>query len=352
MGRRRVKKYPKPKPVKVRGSIRRQETRAVKQASRMSDLARTIATRHGVTIDELMVLYKTSKRTIYRDLEALEAQGYPLIREQKGLHQTAIRMRPGFTNLPQVTLGLAEIVSLYVIRSQIHFLSGTNFQADMDRLFDRLEKGLPEKDQKQLRSIGRKFFPRPEAPKSYEAKIDLIDDLIDALIRQHKVDLEYRPPAGKTANTRHRVRPYTLLTYQEGLYLIGFSETAGGIRTFAVDRMVDLQPLRTSLFDYPEEFTPSEYLADSFGIIRGEPVKIRIRFSPGVATFIAERRFHPGQKITRHADGSLTLEMRVAVSPELVTLLLGYGPDAKVLEPESLAATVADRQRQAAKQYS
>ncbi len=347
----------KKKPVRRRRReakrLRRPETRAVKQAQRLTDMARTITSRHGVTMEELEKLYRTSRRTLYRDIDALEVQGYPIFRETRADGSVAFRMRAGFQSLPQIALGLAEVISLYVIRAQSHFLSGTNIRADTDNLFERLEKGMSERDQLHLRTFGRKFYPLPDAPKSYEAQMDLLDDLIDALIRQYRVEIAYRPPAGKSAATatRHRLQPYTLLTYKEGLYLIGYSETVKGIRTFAVERIQTLRPFQTSTFDYPEDYSPGAYFSGSFGIIGGEPQTVMIRFSPNVATYISERRYSPDQKLTKEPDGSVTLELRVAVTPDLVTWLLGFGPDAKVKEPAALAATVAERHRQAAEQY-
>ncbi len=334
----------------IGASRTRQRQRGIKQAARLTDLSRTLAHRHGLSVDDLAGLYGASRRTIYRDLEALEAQGFPIVKESRSDGVVYIRMRPGFSNLPQLTLSLAETISLYVIRAQSHFLSGTNFRADIDLLFERFEKGMSEKDREQLRSFDRKFYPLPDAPKSYEQQIDLLDDLIDALIKQYGVDIIYRPPDGKP-KTKHRLHPYTLLTFKEGLYLIARSETAGGIRTFAVDRIESAQVNRGASFEYPEDYSPARYCSGSFGIIRGEPEKVAIRFSPRVATYVSERRYDPSQKLKLSADGSAVLEMTVGVTPELVSWILGFGPDARVLEPETLIARIEEDHRKAAHQY-
>ena len=49
------------------------------QAARVQGILRTLGTRQGITIGELAEEFGVTKRTLYRDLNALEKAGYPLI---------------------------------------------------------------------------------------------------------------------------------------------------------------------------------------------------------------------------------------------------------------------------------
>jgi len=51
------------------------------QAARVQGILRTLAIRHGITIGELAEEFGVTKRTLYRDLRALEAAGYPILSE-------------------------------------------------------------------------------------------------------------------------------------------------------------------------------------------------------------------------------------------------------------------------------
>ena len=51
------------------------------QAARVQGILRTLGVRHGITIGELAEEFGVTKRTLYRDLKALEEAGYPLISE-------------------------------------------------------------------------------------------------------------------------------------------------------------------------------------------------------------------------------------------------------------------------------
>jgi predicted DNA-binding transcriptional regulator YafY len=51
------------------------------QATRVQGILRTLGTRQGTTIGKLAEEFAVTKRTLYRDLKALEEAGYPLLSE-------------------------------------------------------------------------------------------------------------------------------------------------------------------------------------------------------------------------------------------------------------------------------
>ena len=54
------------------------------QAARVQGILRTLWARNGITIGELSEEFGVTKRTLYRDLRALEDSGYPIISEVAG----------------------------------------------------------------------------------------------------------------------------------------------------------------------------------------------------------------------------------------------------------------------------
>jgi predicted DNA-binding transcriptional regulator YafY len=72
------------------------------------------------------------------------------------------------------------------------------------------------------------------------------------------------------------------------------------------------------------------------GFTKGEPTKVRIRFSPVVAGYIKEKIRHDSQKLGPQEDGSLLFEADVAGTQEIKYWILGWGSHAQVLEPERL----------------
>lgn len=332
-------------------AMKKTKSDGMAQATRLQDLVRTFqARRAGLTLDELVELYGVTRRTIYRDLEHLAQAGYPLYSVAEG-HQKRWKFHDRFSEVTPLTLSMSELISLYLTRGQIRYLEGTPFAEDMDAVFGKLEKTLSPKSREQLRLFERKFLFIPDAPKTYAGRLDLLYDIMDALIRQRVCRMTYRSPRKKQTR-RWTIEPLTLATHRQGLYLFARKRGEQKVLTFAIDRIQRLEPTGES-FDYPESFRPAARIEGAFGIVGGgESHRVRIRFAPDVAHLIAERRWHPTQKVRRHKDGTLTLEMDVSgIGEELVRFVLAYGAAAEVLEPAPLRDAVAAELRKAAGVY-
>ncbi|MBI4767326.1 MAG: WYL domain-containing protein [Deltaproteobacteria bacterium] len=63
---------------------------------------------------------------------------------------------------------------------------------------------------------------------------------------------------------------------------------------------------------------------------------VKIWFSSQVAGYIKEKIWHVGQQLEPQADDSLIFEAEVAGTEEVKYWVLGWGPNACVLEPAGL----------------
>jgi proteasome accessory factor B len=79
------------------------------QAARVQGILRTLGARHGITIGELAEQFGVTKRTLYRDLKALEGAGHPLI---WGIIEgiTFWKLEPSFKGIPRVTFTPNELM--------------------------------------------------------------------------------------------------------------------------------------------------------------------------------------------------------------------------------------------------
>ena len=105
----------------------------------------------------------------------------------------------------------------------------------------------------------------------------------------------------------------------------------------------DLRPLPGSApadqgFSVPDSFSPEQYLADGKAFYAEQAETLRVRYGPAVARWIAERE---GRAVD--PDGSVTIEHPLADAEWAVRHVLQYGPDAEVLEPESVREEIRRR---------
>ncbi len=304
-------------------------------ARRLDQVRAFLNSTGGATVYEISERLGISVRTAIRYLRALEDTGERLYDDREG-RQKIWRLMPS-TREAYLRLTTSQMTSLYLSRRVFDFLEGTGFKEDLDEIFDQLGATLKRKDFVAARNLERKLFNVNEAPYIYEGRIEDVNDIITALIREDR--LEARHTSVGRGKKAFMLEPYTLLVYKKGLYLAGHSEHAGAVRTFALDgfRQVDWQ--RNDRFEYPEDYEPHQLVDGNFGLIGGDEIKVRIFFADRVVRFVKRRKWHPTQKIKK-VEGGIEFTMTVKGGVEIISWVLGFGEHAELLEPPQLRDAV------------
>ena len=134
------------------------------------------------------------------------------------------------------------------------------------------------------------------------------------------------------------------MTYSGGaLYLYAEDLATKSMKTFALSRMKDAEMLGDEEYN-ASKVTYQEAFGQEIGLVRGKGSvqKLVFIFKPGgAATFVRERIWHPTQKLTPQGDGSLHMELNIAISSWLIKWILGFEDSVEILEPASLRDQVA-----------
>lgn len=307
--------------------------RKYSQAARLHDVIRILEARYGATVDELAAECEVTRRTVYRDLDAITAAGYPLVPERQGDGTVLYRFVTGFKNLPPITFSLPELMTLYLCRGQLSFLQGTPFQEDLDAIFGRIRSSLPPRSVAHLERIAEAVAPRFQGVHDYRQQHDILADLREALLFQYRIRLHYTPARRKPEI--YLFDPYTLLFTQGALYLGGYAHNRKALRLFLVDRVQGVE-LSKERFEVPEDFSPEQLTGGAFGLVNEPPLAIRVRFAPEVAYLAGERIWHPSQQREINTDGSVTLSLAAGGKTEILAWLYGFVPHVEILEPAEL----------------
>jgi predicted DNA-binding transcriptional regulator YafY len=134
------------------------------------------------------------------------------------------------------------------------------------------------------------------------------------------------------------IHPYRLAFAQGGHYLIAYVPAYEGVRTFAVDRIKSVS-LEKQTFTPPREM-PDDIFANSLGVNTGPAERAEIAFDARIAPYVRARVWHASQEVRDADDGSLVLTMYVCHDWALRSWILGWGPFARVIAPDTLAAEV------------
>ena len=299
----------------------------------------------GVRIEEIARRVGMSKRTVYRDLRALDDELNVAVWNDGGTWGVS-----GDAFLPPLKLTQPEAMAV-VLSARLMVRYADKYDPDLAAAFQKLEAGLPEA----LRAhVDRTLAVLSERPVD-EAFSRHVHRLTRAWAERRVVTFTYQPAGydGDRQPRQARVRPYLLEPSVEthALYLIGWDETREAIRTFKVERISDLT-ITPVTFDPPAESAIEATLSRAWDIIADqEPVEVALRFSPTVAARVGEATWHPTQRVEPGPDGSLAWRATVSGTIEIRLWILSWGDDVEVLEPAGLREDVAATHRRAAENY-
>ncbi len=317
------------------------------QAARVQGILRTLWTRNGITIGELSDEFVVNRRTIYRDLRALEDSGYPLLSEVVD-GASLWSLDPSFKHVPALTFNLNELIALYSSRN-LFKAHGLPLKADLESALKKIASALPAKNIAKLERMEGILLPLAKGSRSPSIDQNVFEVIQLALLYQNPITLEYQPRRGNRS-FQCEVHPYSMVHHRGDLYLLCFVPKWNGMRHLAVEEITKAQRSRDR-FEIPADFSVSDFLNVPFGIFQGKPLSVKILFDVELASYIKGRNWHPTQKIRASRNGEILFSMTASGKEEIKSWILGFGSKAKVISPKSLRNEIEEDISKALAQY-
>ncbi len=228
-------------------------------------------------------------------------------------------------------------------------LEGTFITDAIRSLSQKISANLPSKSKDYLALLQQTIQIGMPPYKIYKAHRSSIDPIQQAIETGKTIEIRYTPLRTGRAATR-AVNPYRLWYYGGTLYLIGYCHERKDTRTFVLDRIAALQ-VTDRPFQIPFYFSIDDYFKDAFGIYRGEADAVTLLFEKKAALWVRERKWHRSQTITPLRGGKIQLDLRVAITPELMQWVMGFGAQVEVIAPVRLRRMVENEAWKVAGKY-
>jgi proteasome accessory factor B len=288
-----------------------------------------------------------SVRNVYRDLKALDGEvGLPTWSDEGrwGILESAF--------LLPLKLTLSEAMAVF-LGARLMVRYADKYDPDLGSAFEKLAASLPET----LRDhVSRSLDVLQDAPIDADF-IDHVRQLTRAWAERRVVEIDYEGAAyeGRPGErSRRTVQPFLIepSLQTHALYLIGWDEDRGAMRTFKIERIRDVRVTPRG-FEPPEGATLERDLRRGWDIIADQPpVEVVLRFSSAVADRVRETTWHPLQSTDLTGDGTLLWRSTVSGVLEIRLWILSWGDDVEVLEPADLRDQVRDMLERAAARYA
>ena len=277
--------------------------------------------------EDLASTFETSKRTIYRDIQALGEAGVPLV----AVPGRGYALMKGYF-LPPLSFNTEEATML---------LMGSDFMAqNFDAQYREAAQAagrkiagvLPERLRDDVRYLQSSIrFIAPGMVEG-EREAEMLRQLRRAIIEQTTVRFCYHTRYAQSDTDEHRIReadPYGLVHINNRWLLVAYCHWRKDVRNFRLDRVDTLELLSTT-FVRPADFSMNERKHEERGTL-----VIHALFDAEVARWVLESRSYYMTAAEETAEG-LLVTLKARQENEVLQWLLSWGRHVRVLEPASV----------------
>lgn len=183
---------------------------------------------------------EVSVRTIYRDMDTLQAAGVP-IEGERGVGYMATAQ----ITLPPLNLTLTELEALHLGLAVVGEAADEDLQRAAETLSAKIDAVLPQDRRDAQARWGFAVYPFAEA----QAGFAHMPPIRAAIRAGQKLQIDYTALTGQTS--QRTVRPLEMEYWGRVWTLTAWCEMRGDFRVFRIDRITALTPLPALFVDEP-----------------------------------------------------------------------------------------------------
>ena len=277
---------------------------------------------------------EVTTKTIHRDIAFMRDRftlpiEYDALRN--GYHYTA-----PVDSFPMLQIDEGELFALLVAEKVLQQYRGTVFEKQLSTAFRKISESLPDTVSMRLSDWDDALDIRSTGKVNVNGKI--FDLLFKSVAKGRQLEIIYTKP--NAAPEKRIIDPYQIANINNDWYLYAYDYKQDGIRCFVPARM-ESATITGQKFKRPDSFSLDQHLEGAFGpFSSGESYNIRIRFTKTAAPFIREKKWHPTQKLKELKNGCVEISLKLSHLADIRRWILGWGGQAKVLNPAELLESV------------
>ena len=180
-----------------------------------------------------------------------------------------------------------------------------------------------------------------------------IEPILNAILERNAIEIEYQK-VGQDIETKV-ISPYLLKQVNQHWFLVGFDNLKTTLtKNYSLDKIVSVKVSKEPYY-VDDKFNASQFFKYSYGIYhnyKDQPQKIKLAFTEPYINQVMNYPLSPYQTHNLSKDGkTLTVNLELYESYEIVSEILKYGASVKVLLPESLAKKIKGIAEEVARGY-
>jgi predicted DNA-binding transcriptional regulator YafY len=295
----------------------------------------------SVTLDQFLQALEISLATFKRDLEYMRDRlGAPIVwnRELNAYSYDQSEVESNQYQLPGLWFSIGEIQALLTMDALLESLQPGMLTSHIQPLRSRIRM-LLDKGDHSADEIAKRIRILPALAKSISTQH--FQSISQALLSRKRLVMTYHNRQNDSETSRE-VSPQRLIRYRDSWYLDAWCHLRGGLRSFSVDAVRQLEIIAKPAIDVDEDQLNQE-LESGYGIFSGiDTEQAVLRFSPKLARWVSHELWHPDQTSEYDEKGYFILRVPYSHDTELLMDVLKYGEQVEVLEPLKLRGKMSE----------
>ncbi|UHA75130.1 helix-turn-helix transcriptional regulator [Paenibacillus sp. 481] len=296
--------------------------------------------------EDLAALYEVGVRTIYRDIQALTEMGVPI----SSIPGIGYSLMEGYF-LPPVLLHPEEAMLLLTGVEHIGGRLDESWLAYAQGARAKMKDLLNEAGLHRVKDIHGQLCFLPHdctvTPLHRNKTEPLLGSMQQAVKRQQALHIRYETPAKNNGSveTERTIHPYGIVHTGDVWVAVAYCCLRQAIRHFRLDRIRALEALE-QYFERPDHFSLAAHMpADDRNLL------VTVTFPLSLSQQVKESRFYYMESIDERTD-CLVVKLKARQVQDVIPWLLGWGAQARIIEPLSLAEAVKEEAARIVQAYS
>jgi predicted DNA-binding transcriptional regulator YafY len=295
-------------------------------ATRLITLLMLLQRQPNQKASELAEELGVSVRSIQRYINMLDDMGIPIYSE-RGPYGGFSLVR-GY-KMPPLVFTPQEAVAVYLGTGLVEQMWGQLYREAAHGALAKLDNVLPEEQRQEVAWARRALLATCLHRVDPNRLTPHLEKLRSAIHEGKRIRMVYRSQ-GQPEPRQRKIDPYALVHRGGWWYSVGYCHLRQALRTFRVDRIIDLAVLAET-FQTPPDFDLRAYLE-----IEPQPqVNVRLRFVPEGAGIALDNRPY-WDTFEEQTDGSVEVTFAVPDLNWAASIVLSYGGWAAVVAPPEL----------------
>ena len=304
----------------------------------ISLFAKLLFSRQRHSLIELSRMLHCSKQTILRLVDDIKMAYGVDIEESVENRRKSYRLKRRIGVDPTLNLTESEIGVLQMCRAFTEHLLGRRLFEEAAQALLKSQAHLPEKQRVDSRHFAS-FIP---GSIDYTSHHQTIRRLIKAMDEKKICKITYKRIMADRAKTFF-IKPLKIFSQKDTIYLHARMARYPGKPykepdvdpLLAIHRIKNLELTERS-FEFPKNYDFEKFFNQNFGVIKEEVFKVEMEFTGYATEYVAERIWSPDQELIKKKDGTAKLKFSASSEPELISWVLSFGDEAKVIKPNWL----------------